>query len=104
MNAKYFINLDYDIPCVNVELQSEDGKSTHIFKIEDIYIIDKLLSQEKFDEYVTAIDNKMIEYVSSVVYDESGQQIMSKLESLISARDSLRDYIRSKKDNRRQNG
>lgn len=104
MDAEYFINLDYDVPFVGVKLQSEDGNRTHTFKIDDVHIIGKLLSKEKFDEYVMAVDNKMIEYVSSVVYDGSGQEIMSKLGALTSVRDSLKDYLSSRPTNGENNG
>lgn len=98
MNARYFINLDYSIPCVNVELQSEDGLSSHIFNIENIEILDKLLSRNMLEEYLLAIENKMIEYSSSIVYDESSVDATINLSKLAQKRDAVKHFL-SRKSN-----
>lgn len=98
MNARYFINLDYDVPSVNVELESEDGQSSHIFNIENIETLNKLLSKNTLEEYLLAIENKMIEYSSSIVYDKSSVDITMNLSKLAQKRDTIKHFLNEKND------
>ena len=93
VNARYFINLDYNVPCVNVELESEDGSSTHIFNIEDVKILKKLLSKDTLEQYLLALENKMIEYSSSIVYDNSSVNSSVNLSKLAHKRDAIKDVL-----------
>lgn len=93
MKNRYFINTDYDIPEINLEVESEDGKNSQIFSIKDIKIIEKLLSKKTIEEYLLIVENKMIEYSSSIVYDGSSTTTSVNLSKLASIRDALKNII-----------
>lgn len=97
MEPRYFINLDYSVPEINVEIHSEDGLSSQIFSLKNIRIIEKLLSKETLREYLTIIEDKMIEYSSSIVYDVSSTETSMTLSKLASIRDSLKSIINENK-------
>lgn len=94
-NINYIIDSESDIPRVNMELESEEGGQFFIRPIEDISKFYEILSRSTLEEYLLAVENKMIEYVSSIVYDESSREALVRLNTLTNIRDNLRVYLSS---------
>ena len=94
-NVNYTIDLESEIPRVNMELGAEEGDRSFILPIEDITRFYEILSKSTLEEYLLAVENKMIEYVSSIVYDDSSREALVRLNILTNIRDNLRVYLSS---------
>jgi hypothetical protein len=92
-NVNYIINSELKIPRVVMELESEDGNETTYVEIEHIEKFYKILSRATLEEYLASLDNKMIEYASSIVYDNSSRDTISQIYVLANIRDNLRVYL-----------
>jgi subtilisin-like proprotein convertase family protein len=76
-----------------MELEPEDGGTPVLIEIEDIKKFYTILSKSALEEYLQVIENKMIEYVSGIVYDNSSRDALSRLNVLTNIRDDLRVYL-----------
>jgi hypothetical protein len=92
-SVKYIINSELNIPRVFIELESEEGNHSELLEIEDIKKFYKILSRVTLENYLSCIENKMIEYVSGIVYDNSSRDALSRLNVLTNIRDDLRVYL-----------
>jgi hypothetical protein len=92
-NVKYTINSELVIPRVIMEIESEDGEATAYVEIDHIEKFYKILSRATLEEYLAALDNKMIEYASNIVYDNSSRDTISQIYVLANIRDNLRVYL-----------
>lgn len=94
-NINYTVDSESDIPRVNMELESEEGGKFFVRPIDDISKFYEILSRSTLEEYLLAVENKMIEYVSSIVYDDSSREALVRLNILTNIRDNLRVYLSS---------
>lgn len=92
-NVNYIINSELSIPRVVMELESENGSNTAYVEIEQIESFYKILSRATLEEYLASLDNKMIEYASNIVYDNSSRDTISQIYVLANIRDNLRVYL-----------
>jgi hypothetical protein len=92
-NVNYIINSELFIPRVVMELESESGNEIAYVEIEHIEQFYKILSRATLEEYLTSLDNKMIEYASNIVYDNSSRDTISQIYVLANIRDNLRVYL-----------
>jgi len=92
-NVNYIIHSELNIPRVVMELEPEDGGPPVLIDIDDIKKFYEILSRPTLEEYLQVIENKMIEYVSGIVYDNSSRDALSRLNVLTNIRDNLRVYL-----------
>lgn len=92
-NIEYVIDSSIEIPRINMSIESENTGENHILPIEDISVFYEIISYETLKEYLECIENKMIEYVSGIVYEKSSQEYLLRLSTLINIRDSLKTYL-----------
>jgi hypothetical protein len=92
-NVNYIINSELIIPRVVMQLESENGNDIAYVEIEQIEQFYKILSRATLEEYLSCLDNKMIEYASNIVYDNSSRDTISQIYVLANIRDNLRVYL-----------
>jgi hypothetical protein len=92
-NVEFVINPDLEIPRIVMLLEPEVGGDPLPFEIDDIKRFYSVLSSEVLEKYLNCIENKMIEYVSGIVYDNSSRDALSRLNVLTNIRDDLRVYL-----------
>jgi hypothetical protein len=94
-NVEYIINSKINVPKIIMRLEHENGGDQVDLEIDDVTKLYPVLSRTTLEEYLHAVENKMIEYVSGIVYDNSSREALSRLNVLANIRDSLRVYLYS---------
>lgn len=92
-NIEYVIDANVEIPRILMSIESENNGKRYIIPIEDISVFYEIISYETLKKYLECIENKMIEYVSGIVYEKSSQEHLLRLSTLINIRDSLKAQL-----------